>query len=336
MATRRAIHLHLKIKKRNNEKNANKNIEATGNRLCRFSARAGCPLRLIYPVILELMKKKKRNIVKIQLKSIVRIIFIAIAGAIISQAVGLNIWPYILILYDRTVDKKPDPSISLVVWEKVNNSQFLNYIDRCDEFQQFLINTKLAYKLPWNIYFAQTVEETGQRPSCAVSALFRNYIHGRNEVFYLCPSVASSVDIDNCPDCKKFIISIGNSGKRKADYIRARIRLNKNWAVQSVVGNIAEQRDDHTFVIYRDNIIEKDVLNTVVFIRNATGNKIDPAEFIEKLWVTYGWRGIEMELDQNNISLLYALSIENCKVNCKSNSIDNFDITEWDGFGNIK
>lgn len=137
----------------------------------------------------------------------------ALAGAIFSEAVGLNIWPNILVFYDKTIGKKPEPSISLVVWEQIKNEKFMNYINRCDEFVQFLISSGLDHKLPSDQFFAQTAEEVGKPPSCVVTALFPNYyIHGREEYFCVFPSGSEWNVVDDCKDCKQLRLSIGNEG----------------------------------------------------------------------------------------------------------------------------
>jgi hypothetical protein len=278
--------------------------------------------------------KRKRSLYEI-FKKFLWITCVAFAGAIFTEAVGLNIWPNILVNYDKAIGKKPDPSISIVVWEQIKNEKFMNYNNRCDEFVQFLISSGLAHKLPSDQFFAQTSEEVGNPPSCVVSALFPNFIHGREEYFCKFPASSEWLVVDDCKDCKQLRISIGNDGRKTVDYIRARIRLNENWEVRSVEGDIVEKRDTNTLVFYRENIVAKDVIEAIIWIRNKTGKRIAPAEFIDKLLVTYGWRGMEMSLDNGRINATYGIVIENCKTNCKSNKIGNVTLEKWDGFPKV-
>ena len=278
--------------------------------------------------------KRKKSLYEI-LKKILSTTCVLLIGAIFSEAFGLNIWPNILINYDKAIGKKPEPSISLVVWEQIKNDKFMNYTNRCDEFVQFLISSGLAHKLPSDQFFALTVEEVGRPPSCAVTALFPNYIHGREEYFCVFPGSSEWPVVDDCKDCKQLRISIGNDGRKTVEYIRARIRLNENWEVRSFEGDIVESRDKNTVVVYCDNIVPKDVIEAVIWIRNKTGKRIAPVEFIDKLVVTYGWRGIEKSLDDSRINATYGLVIENCKANCKNKKIGNIMLEKWDGFPKV-
>lgn len=265
-------------------------------------------------------------------KSLAKYVLSAFAGAVLTQAFDIQLWPFLQIQYDKVTKNSPDPSITILVWEPIENTMPRDYVNRCADFQEFLIKSKLAFKLPSDMYFAQTVEQPKDVPYCAVSAPFPQYIHKRNEAFYDYPTVPSAVRVDNCSDSKRVSVVVGNSGKRKVDYLRARVLLNENYFVTSTGGGIVEDRGSHSFVVYRENIVGLDTISDAVSISNPSGAKIDPNLFIEKMRVSYGWRGMEKELDKSKINVLYALAIKNCKANCKNMNIDSFSISKWDGF----
>lgn len=225
--------------------------------------------------------------------------------------------------------------MTIIMWEYVNNKQTLDYENKCDKFHEFLIDSKLYKKLPSELYFASTVSEIGNKDEtiCAVSSIFpdNRFNQSRSDIKY--QNISDVMSKNECKDCRLFTINIMNSGKQKAENLTLKLKLNDNWVISTKGNSSIEVKDINTFWLVREKLVPNDNVEASIYIKNATGVKINPDEFIDHLKFTYEWRGMEKTLDNRDISLLHTLLIDNCKVNCKNNRINNFDIKQLDFVG---
>ncbi|MBI4683078.1 MAG: hypothetical protein HY757_08270 [Nitrospirae bacterium] len=279
-------------------------------------------------------KKKSKETFYKKTKTLFLFFLTLLLGAIIQEAIGLKLWPNILIVYDTITGKKPDLAVTLTIRERIHNNNYIDYLNKCDGFHTFLINSGLASKLPSDSYFVKYVNAIQKEsPYCMVSSIvpsqFNNSIENH---FFRYPNYSDNM---GCQECKEFNILIGNNGQININNIRARIRLNRNWVIISTTGEILEERDPRTLAIQKNEITENDTLNAIAYLKDITGKKADWGNFIEKLRITYEWHGIERTLNNNRILLIYEIDIDNCKACCQNNKIGNFEMLEWDGFENV-
>lgn len=262
------------------------------------------------------------------LKSLIIFIIVAVIGALVGGFTDLNIWPSILIQSDKIRGMEPKPSISMRVIEKVTNKNHLDFRNKCADFNDFLTKSKILLRLPSKKYFATTTQDIKkERPQlCEITAPFPNYIYKHMDMFFIPSGVT---EIEKYPGSHLVNIIITNSGKRDIDFIRAEIRLNDNWIVNSIEGGFIEKRDINSFVIYREHITAGDSIPSNMYIENATKAKIDAKDFITDISATYGWRGVKKTLRKENINMMYTVYIENCEVNCAHKDLENIKNDEY-------
>lgn len=277
-------------------------------------------------------KKKEKFVcnwssIKIYTIRISSYLFAAILGAIISESVGINIWPRLLVQYDKISNSYPDPNISLRIIEKISNENFIDFSDKCDEFNKFLNTSSLGKKLPSNFIWVSSSQdiEKSTPENCEINSLFPGYEREHFSFIFMLPEVITKED---CPTCKIMSIIIANNGLNDADYIEAKLTLNDNWVIHSTNGYFAEKRDINTVVIYREHLSKNDSITGEIYIKKATTEKIDPREFIKDLNIMYGWRGMEHKLEKDNITLMYTLVVENCRANCHVKRMGDVAIEE--------
>lgn len=129
--------------------------------------------------------------------------------------------------------------MALPIWEKVKNENYIDFTNRCDDFNNFLVKSKLAYKLPsdqWIEVRLLGVEKKGPS-ACAVVAPFPQYVRESGTVteFMQYPE-EKNMQLNDCPDCLVTVVLIANGGKQTINFIRAKFRFNENWIVHSVDG----------------------------------------------------------------------------------------------------
>ena len=79
-------------------------------------------------------------------KSISKYFIGALIGAFISVLFS-HFWPHILIQIDKSREMEPKPYVSMRVVEKVRNKNHLNFINKCDDFKDYLIKSKILSKV---------------------------------------------------------------------------------------------------------------------------------------------------------------------------------------------
>jgi hypothetical protein len=254
---------------------------------------------------------------------------VAIIGILIAEFFHLSILPHLLMQIDKMRGEEPKPTFSMRVIELIDNKKPLNFENKCDEFHKFLVESKIAFKLPSNKYLAVSAQDLkkSRPPNCEVIVPFPNYLHKHSDVLLIPTDIS---DMENYSNSRLTSIIVVNEGIREMDFIRAKVRLNKNWAITDITGAYIEKKDINSFMVYREHLTGGETMPTHLWIENATKAQIKPQDFILDLSVTYGSRGIEKTLDKEKIYVMYSVLIENCQANCKSPDLINVDITEFE------